>query len=409
MRNAPPAALAGPLSGPWREPRLAILNALATRLRVGRVSIVAPEGERIEARGENAGPEGTLVLHGWSALRRLVTGGAIGFAEAYMDGAWSSPDLAALLEVAAVNLDALGEQSRGAGLLRVLNRLRHRLRDNSRRGSRRNIAAHYDLGNAFYRLWLDAGLAYSSALYRRPGDTLEAAQAAKADRIVELMGLAGGERVLEIGCGWGGLALRLGRAGVDRVTAITLSREQLSHATQAIEAAGLADRVDLHLLDYRDIGGSYDRIASIEMVEAVGEAHWPAYFAVLRDRLAAGGVAVLQAITVADQRFAAYRRGTDFIQRYIFPGGMLPSPSKLREQVERAGLVLDHAETFGVSYALTLAEWQRRFQAAWPAIAALGFGPRFKRMWEYYLAYCEAGFRAGSVDVGLYRVRKPAR
>ena len=400
-------ALLGPVPSPWRDPRAALLHALANRMGTGRVTIITPGQERIAAQGAAPGLDATLTLHRWSALRRLVTGGAVGFAEAYMDGAWSSPDLVGLLELAAVNLDQIGERLRGTAPLRLLNRWRYRLRPNSRRGSRRNVAAHYDLGNAFYRLWLDAGLSYSSALYLRPGDTLEIAQAAKNDRIVELLDLKGGEKVLEIGCGWGGLAGHLARAGAGHVTAITLSREQQRHAAAVLGAGAPGDRFDVRLLDYRDLAGSYDRIASIEMVEAVGETHWPLYFATVRDRLAAGGVAVLQAITIAEERFAAYRRRADFIQRYIFPGGMLPSPGALCQQIERAGLRLERAETFGASYALTLAEWQRRFQAAWPAIAALGFGPRFKRMWEYYLAYCEAGFRAGSVDVGLYRIVKP--
>ncbi len=399
--------LVGPAASPWRDPRAALLRALAARLAIGRVTIVTPEGERIAAQGPASGPDATLILHRWSALRRLATGGAIGFAEAYIDGLWSSPDLATFLELAAVNLDRIGERLRGFALLRLLNRWRHRLRPNSRRGSRRNVAAHYDLGNAFYRLWLDAGLSYSSALYRRADETLEAAQAAKHDRIVDLLGLDGGERVLEIGCGWGGLAAHLARAGAGHVTAITLSREQLRHAAAVIGAAGLGDRVAARLLDYRDVRGSYERIASIEMVEAVGEAHWPAYFATVRERLVAGGVAVIQAITIADERFAAYRRRADFIQRHIFPGGMLPSPAVLRRQIALAGLHLESAETFGASYARTLAEWHRRFQASWPAIAALGFSSRFKRMWEYYLAYCEAGFRAGAIDVGLYRIVKP--
>ncbi len=390
-----------------RDPRATMLRAVASHIGVGRLTITTPSGDRIVVRADKIGPEAALDLHRWRAMRRLARGGAVGFAEAYMDGDWSSPDLAALLELAALNIDCLTQRLHGLAPFRLLHRLKHLGRPNSRRGSRRNIAAHYDLGNAFYRLWLDAGMSYSSAIYEQPRETLEAAQGRKNTRIVELLSLGGGERVLEIGCGWGGLAEQMAQADAGHVTAITLSREQHAYACERMAVAGIAGQVDISLTDYRDVGGTYDRIASIEMVEAVGEAHWPTYFATLGERLRAGGVAVLQAITIDDARFPGYRARADFIQRYIFPGGMLPSPSVLREQIERAGLRLTSAETFGSSYAHTLAEWQRRFQAAWPAIATQGFAQRFKRMWEYYLAYCEAGFRAGAIDVGLYRIVKP--
>jgi cyclopropane-fatty-acyl-phospholipid synthase len=410
MRDLPPnvETLNGVgIAGHLRDPRATVLRAVASHIGVGRLTIKTPSGDRIVAQADTAGPDAVLELHRWRAVRRLARGGSIGFAEAYMDGDWSSPDLAVFLELAALNLDRLAKRLHGMAPLRMLNRLSHLRRANTRRGSRRNIAAHYDLGNAFYRLWLDDGMSYSAALYTQPRDTLETAQAAKNDRIVDLLALQGGERVLEIGCGWGGLAERMARAGAAQVTAITLSQEQHAYATQRARTANRVEQVDIRLTDYRDIGGTYDRIASIEMVEAVGEVHWPTYFATLRDRLRAGGVAVLQAITIDDDRFPGYRSRADFIQRYIFPGGMLPSPAILREQIARAGLVLTSAETFGLSYARTLSEWQRRFQAAWPAIAAQGFGQRFKHMWEYYLAYCEAGFRAGAIDVGLYRIVKP--
>lgn len=395
------------LGGGLRDPRVALLRAVAARIGVGCLTILTPGGDRIVARAAIPGPDATLELHRWHAVRRLARGGAIGFAEAYMDGDWSSPDLPTLLELVALNLDRVTKRLHGIAPLRLLNRLYHLRHGNTRQGSRRNIAAHYDLGNAFYRLWLDAGMSYSSAVFARGDETLEAAQAAKNARIVELLDLKGGERVLEIGCGWGGLAERVAQSGAAEVAAITLSQEQHAYARARMRVADLADRVDVRLADYRDIGGVYDRIASIEMVEAVGVTHWPVYFATLRDRLRTGGVAVLQAITIDDVRFSAYRRRADFIQRYIFPGGMLPSPSVLREQVAKAGLVLTSAETFGLSYARTLAEWQRRFQSAWPSIAAQDFTHGFKRMWEYYLAYCEAGFRAGAIDVGLYRIVKP--
>jgi cyclopropane-fatty-acyl-phospholipid synthase len=285
--------------------------------------------------------------------------------------------------------------------LRPLHRLRHLLKANSKSGSRRNIAFHYDLGNDFYRLWLDRSMTYSSAIYENPEQSLEDAQQAKQQRILELLTLNGGERVLEIGCGWGSLAAGLARHGA-RVTAVTLSAQQLAGAQAFIAAESSADRVELRLQDYREVEGSFDRIVSIEMLEAVGEEYWPAYFTTLRARLRAGGKAVLQVITIREDGFERYRKSTDFIQRYIFPGGLLPSKAVIAEQAVRAGFSLTSVASFGDSYAITLVEWRRRFLSAWPEIEQLGFGPSFRRLWEYYLSYCEAGFRIGAIDVGLY-------
>ena len=340
-----------------------------------------------------------------------MLGGEAAFAEAYVDGDWSSPDLPALIELAACNDEALRRMVSGFVPARILNRLRHGLRANSRRGSRRNIVAHYDLGNAFYGRWLDAGMMYSSGLYRTGRESLEEAQEAKLDRIVAGLDLRGGERVLEIGCGWGGLAERLGRLGCS-VTGITLSPAQLAYGRERIESAGLAGRVELRRQDYRDVQGRFDRIVSVEMIEAVGQAYWPTYFSTLRDRLAPGGLAVVQAITISDARFPFYARSPDFIQRHIFPGGMLPSPSILARSGAAAGLGLETLELFGHSYAQTLVAWRERFAQAWSEIERLGgFDEAFRRMWEFYLAYCEGGFRAAAIDVGIYRLStsSPAR
>ena len=345
-----------------------------------------------------------MVLHRWRTLKRLLTGGDVAGAEAYIDGDWSSPDLPALIELVARNA-ALVQTIGGSWFARMLNRLHHRMNANTRRGSKRNIMRHYDLGNAFYAAWLDEGMSYSSALYETGAERLEDAQTAKQDRAIDLLALAGGERVLEIGCGWGGLAARLLARGAGPVTGLTLSPAQLAYARDRLAGAGPAD---IRLQDYRDTDGTFDRIVSIEMVEAVGEAWWPSYFATLRDRLRPGGIAVLQAITIAEERFADYRTCVDFIQRYIFPGGMLPSASALRRQIVEAGLELRSVQTFGSSYARTLAEWRRRFHAAWPDIERLGFDERFKRIWDYYLSYCEAGFRSEATDVGLYVLIRPA-
>ena len=377
-------------------------RGLLPKLDCGSLSVILPNGRRILRQGRADGPAGTVTLHRWRALRRLLTGGDIGFAEAYMDGDWSSPDLTAFIEMVARNQSVIPGADGGAWPSRLVNRLRHLARANTLAGSRRNIVEHYDLGNEFYGRWLDSGMSYSSALFETPEQDLEAAQAVKHDRILAMLDPRPGQSALEIGIGWGSVAERLARAGAD-VTGVTLSPAQLGYARERLAAARL--HADLRLQDYREITGCYDRIVSIEMLEAVGEAWWPVYFETLRRSLAADGVIVLQTITIADERFAAYRRAADFIQRHIFPGGMLPSPSILRAEVDRAGLAVEAVQTFGGSYARTLELWRERFDAAWADIESMGFSPRFKRMWTYYLAYCEAGFRSGAIDVGLWRLR----
>jgi cyclopropane-fatty-acyl-phospholipid synthase len=396
-------ATADPLPADPSGPGAALLRWICTRLACGALTIVTPEGGRISHRAVRAAPEATLLLHRWRTLRRLATGGDVGFAEAYIDGDWSSPDLTALIELSLRNEAAFAGLVDGPLPARLLNRLLHWLRANTRAGSRRNIMQHYDLGNDFYRAWLDPGMSYSAALYRDGEMTLAAAQSAKQDRVLALLEPEPGQSVLEIGCGWGGILARLAERGCT-VTGLTLSPAQRDHAVATLAAAGLADRADIRLQDYRDVEGSYDRIVSIEMLEAVGEAYWPLYFDQLRRRLKSGGTAVLQVITIADDRFESYRRAPDFIQRHVFPGGMLPSPSALRAQIARAGLRLDTVEFFGACYSRTLRDWRERFDAAWPEIAAMGFPPRFRRLWDYYLCYCQAGFRAGAVDVGLWRL-----
>ena len=389
----------------WR-PSQALLERWLARVQAGRLTLTLPDGSRLEATGAAPGPHAVLQLHRWRPLWRLLTQGDLGLALAYRDGDWSSPELTTLLAFGIANEAAWGTALVGSGPARWLGRLLHRARANTRRGSRHNIAFHYDLGNDFYAAWLDESMLYSSALYEHADESLEAAQARRLDRILAMMQMPPDAEVLEIGCGWGQLAATLAQRFDARVTGVTLSAEQLKFARERAAQWGVAEQLDLRLQDYRDLSGQYDRIVSIEMIEAVGEAYWPVYFETLKQRLRAGGVAVLQAITMGEPFFEGYRRSPDFIQRCIFPGGMLPTPTLLREHAERAGLHLSEELRFGDSYAATLVEWRRRFLAAWPAIEAQGFDLPFKRLWEYYLCYCEAGFRAGRVDVGLYSLKQ---
>ncbi len=379
-----------------------LLRRTVRRLHAGRLSIDMPGGERLVFEGPRPGPNAHLRIHSLRVIWRMALRGDVGVAESYIANEWSSPDLRALLRLALRNAAVRPRLH----LPRFIARLRHALNRNSKRGSRQNIAAHYDLGNDFYSYWLDAGMNYSSGLFSSPTDTLEEAQRAKADRVADFLELSGGETVLEIGCGWGALAERLIELYRCKVTGITLSARQLEYASERLRERGLFTYSDLHLQDYRDVQGVYDRVVSIEMLEAVGAAYWPTYFKQVRDRLRQGGVAVLQVITIDEARYESYRRRPDFIQQYIFPGGMLPTIGVIEREADAAGLKLVRREMFGESYAASLAEWQQRFQNAWPSIKDIGFDERFKRMWEYYLSYCQAGFEAGAVSVGLYQFRK---
>ncbi len=352
-----------------------------------------------EMHGTVAGPSGEIrLLKPMSFARRIATRGHLGLGESYMAGDWDSPDLTALLHCFAANQHALVEVLEGGWLNRLASLFRHRRRANTKAGSRRNIEAHYDLGNDFYRLWLDPSMTYSSAVFTGDTDTLEQAQANKYRRLLDLLNAEPGQHLLEVGCGWGGLARTAARAGL-AVTGITLSREQLAWANAAVAGTPLAERLEFRLQDYRDVSERFDHIVSIEMFEAVGEAYWPAYMAMLKRCLAPGGRAALQVITIADALFDDYKASPDFIQLYIFPGGMLPTVGRFDAAAEQAGLRVLARSFHGLDYARTLATWRARFEAELPAVRASGYDERFIRMWRYYLAYCEAGFRDGRIDV----------
>jgi len=378
----------------------------ASGIGEGELVLKFANGAERTIHAAQAGARAVLDVARDRVWRRMMLGGEIGVAEAFMDGDWTSPDLAAVFEFAARNTERLTGALNGLSVLQWLNMRKHRARANTRSGSRRNIAAHYDLGNAFYSQWLDPTMTYSSAVFERKDQPLEEAQVNKWRRLAETLDLRPGMTLLEIGCGWGGFAMFAAREYGVHVTGITLSHEQYAYATNAVSKAGLSGLIDIQLIDYRDVQGTFDRIASIEMFEAVGEEHWPIFFRVVRERLAPGGIAGLQIITIDDNRFERYRREADFIQLYIFPGGMLPSQTALKEHVTSQGMGFETVRTFALSYAETLRRWRETFDARWPTIQPLGFDERFKRMWDYYLASCEGGFRAGSIDVGQFRLTR---
>jgi cyclopropane-fatty-acyl-phospholipid synthase len=365
----------------------------------GVMTFVLPDGREIRLEGAAAGPEARLLVHDYNFMVRTMRSGTIGFGEGYMAGEWDTPDLSVLLEVLALNFAKFERVAFGNPIMALLNLVEHALRGNSRTGSKKNIHAHYDLGNAFYSRWLDASMTYSSARFAQPGEALSEAQRRKYRTLCEGMGLSPDHHVLEIGCGWGGFAEFAAREMGAKVTAITISEEQFKFASERMFRQGLSERAQIRLVDYRDVEGQFDRVASIEMFEAVGERYWRTYFDKIRESLTPNGRAGLQIITIQDELFPHYRKRPDFIQKYIFPGGMLPSEARLRAETERAGLSWAGISRFGHNYADTLAEWARRFEAAWDEITRLGFDERFRKLWRFYLSYCEAGFRTARTDV----------
>ena len=408
--------------------------SMLERMEKGSLSLRLPDGT--EWKAGHGAPRARLVLGNWRVFDAVLKSGDIGLAESYIGGDVSTPSVTDLLDVLVANRDALERAVYGSWIGRMGYRLKHLLNRNSRRGSRRNIHAHYDLGNAFYREWLDDSMTYSSAMFSGPADEastspatgyadtgvpgsltegddearLSAAQESKYRRMFEQARVGPQGRILEVGCGWGGFAEVAASAGV-RVHGLTLSTEQLEWARRRLRAMPGTDLATFALKDYRDEHDKegYDAIVSIEMFEAVGEQYWPAWFECLNRNLKPGGRAVIQTITIDDQRFERYREGTDFIQQYVFPGGMLPSPSRFVALACAHDFVLEDATAFGIDYARTLACWHRRFDRREAAVRAQGFDDRFIRTWRFYLAYCEAAFRHRNTDVMQFTLRKRAR
>jgi cyclopropane-fatty-acyl-phospholipid synthase len=385
-----------------------VVFGLLGRLRHGRLDVQLPDGGSARFGGLHSDLRAAIRLRNWKVCAAALRRGDIGFAESYIAGDWSTPDLSALLRLLIANRDDIERVVYGSWWGSLLYRVKHLLNRNSRRGSRKNIHAHYDLGNAFYRLWLDETMNYSSAWF--DGDASRSmvdAQRAKMRRTLTEAGVGAGSRVLEIGCGWGALAELATREFGARVTGVTLSSEQLAYASTRLQREGLAAWADLRFQDYRDIeDGPFDAIVSIEMFEAVGRAYWDAFFRGLRGKLRPGGRACIQSITIRDDLFERYARGSDFIQQYIFPGGLLPSVSAFEAEAERAGLEVERRLCFGADYAETLRRWRARFMSEEARVRKIGFDTRFIRIWEFYLAYCEAAFDTGSTDVVQFTLRR---
>lgn len=389
----------------WWSPSTAMIRWMLSGIKIGSLQLRLPNGDTHHYRGEQPGPRGHIVLHNPAMLRKTLVGGAIGLSESFMDGDWSSPTLADTLRVLMVN------QAHYRGLYdrNVLSKLgqrrRHAKRRNSKDGSRKNIEYHYDLGNDFYSRWLDQTMAYSSAIFSDWDMPLLDAQNLKFAKMLGRLDLRAEHHLLEIGSGWGGFAIYAAQQTGCRVTSITLSKEQLAEAQRRAQAAGVADRVQFELRDYRDVAKQYDRVVSIEMYEAVGEQYWDTYFAAIARVLKPGGVAAIQGITIGEDYFDAYRAKVDFIQRYIFPGGMLASPTAFKTRAQAAGLTPDTPDFYGKHYAETLRRWDQAVVKVADDIVAK-FDQRFLRMWRYYLAYCECGFEDGRIDLMHIALRK---
>ena len=385
------------------------LLSLLTRLKIGTLTVHAPDGNN-QVFGTHEAPFAALHIHRWDMCAEVLKSGDIGFAEGYMAGDWTTPDLAALLRLTIANRDHIESAIYGHWLGRLFYRIKHLLNRNNRSNSRKNIHAHYDLGNAFYELWLDGTMNYSSAWF--DGDLsrpMQEAQNAKVRRALRMTQVKPGDRVLEIGCGWGALAEAATTEFGAHITGVTLSTEQLAFAQQRLQGLQRADQADLRLQDYRDIhDGPYDAVCSIEMIEAVGREYWPTYFASIARLLKPGGRACIQSIVIDDSLFERYIQSTDFIQQYIFPGGCLPSPSEFRKQAQAAGLQVVDELKFGPDYAETLRRWRQDFMSQLAAVRQLGFDDRFIHLWEFYLAYCEAAFDEDNIDVVQFTLVKPA-
>jgi cyclopropane-fatty-acyl-phospholipid synthase len=383
----------------WISPTFdRLVEEIDGRIERGGLEASLPDGSRRRLGFRAPGPSASVHISGWMALARLATSGSVGWYKAWTLGEWSSPDPVALFELFSANAVPLGDTARAKGLFRLANALAHRLRDNAPRKARANIAAHYDLGNDFYAAWLDETMTYSCARFASPEDSLADAQRRKVGLLLDRLNLKHGQRLLEIGCGWGGLAIEAAKRGA-QVVGLTLSREQKAWADEKIAKAGLTDRIEIRLQDYRGTVEQFDAVASVEMLEAVGERWWGAYLDSIARNLRAGGRAALQFIAIDHRLFDRYARNPDFIQTYIFPGGMLLDEPRFEALARERGFTWEEREGLGLDYAETLKRWHGRYNLAIARGEPGGFGEAFHNLWRYYLMYCEGGFRGGAIDV----------
>ena len=387
----------------WQE---RLLTGILKNIEFGSIKITTPRNKILEFTGSKEGPNADIQLKSWRVLIRTIWGGHTYFFESFRRGEWETSDLYALLLFGELNETSVDKVMKSTIWRRLIEQVLHKLNQNSRKGSKRNIAAHYDLGNSFYQLWLDKSMTYSSALFEGQTTCLSEAQRQKYLRIANKIELKEGDKLLEIGCGWGGFAEIAAKEYGCQVTGLTLSKEQASSCKKRLKDSGIERKVDIRLEDYRDVKGLYDKIVSIEMLEAVGEKFWRRYFESIRDRLAPGGKAAIQTITIKDDCFESYKKNPDFIQQFIFPGGMLPTPSAVKHNVEAVGLKLTDTFYFGKSYIKTLHLWDQEFKKEWSRIEELGFDTNFKNTWTYYLNYCAAGFQSGRINVGQFLIQK---
>jgi cyclopropane-fatty-acyl-phospholipid synthase len=389
----------------------ALLDQMDVGILSGSVEGSLPDGSRRILGGRSTGPNAEMNVRNWRALMRIGWAGSVGLYEGWLAREWDSPDPVQIFDLFVRNRQSLGDVARASWMARILGKFLHWLRRNSKAGARRNIEFHYDLGNDFYAAWLDDSMTYSSALFTEPlsqREHLETAQASKNQAMLKRLQLNDGDSLLEIGCGWGGLAIAALHARDINYHGLTLSHEQKAYTEQRLSAAGFAERAEVSITDYRDAHGQYDAIASVEMAEAVGQEYWPAYLDTISDRLKPGGRAAIQYIRIEDDIFEAYARSVDFIQRYIFPGGMLISESRFRKLADERGLVWHGQRDFGQHYAETLRRWHVRFDAAaGEGRLPAGFDEKFTRLWRFYLMYCEGGFRGGGINVAQVTLIKP--
>ena len=395
-----------PLTLPWHA---RTVLSLLEKIQVGQLTLVSPEGEKFIFRGTQSGIEANIQIHDWLVCKACLKSGDIGLAETYIDGLWDSTDIQSLLRLFLLNRQVIEKAIYGSWLGRLGYRIKHWLNKNSKTGSKKNIHAHYDIGNAFYSLWLDPSMTYSSACFKNKDTSLIEAQEAKYQRIIDSINVDAGQNILEVGCGWGGLMEAASNQGIN-IDCLTISQEQAAYARDraARIKSNSSGKVNILLQDYRDHQNQYDGIASIEMFEAVGEKYWATYFEMIQRCLKPGKKACIQTIVIADNLFDKYRRSSDFIQQYVFPGGMLPSIKKFKEAAQSKGLIVEDVYEFGQDYQKTLCLWHQKFNQHLQEIKQQGFDEKFIRLWNLYLMYCAAGFAEKSTDVVQFTLSKPA-